>query len=258
MRAWLSLSPLTSRTLATLRGLCLMSVRNWVIVLTLLLASSASATLVDEDQDGTLRVCCLGDSNTAGIRWCEQAQRILPQLTVTNGVSSVLEPVEFINVASPGQSCVGNFNGLDDGGATQVTACATASPSGHPADVYIAAFVTNDVLTTSPLNTATDIKDCLVALKTSVSPKVFLAALGPPVISPATNFATTDSAVTAANAAITTAFGSDTVDFNTTITPCMYRVAQTTPKEMDNDGYHLNQFGQLTRAWRAVNVLLAH
>lgn len=188
--------------------------------------------LPDHDGDGTIRVACLGDSNTqAGwsnpqnppiVRWCAWAQTLAPTRVRVAGDVVATAPAAWINLGA------GGATKLDPGlpwpwGGPQAAAALKAN-----ADVVVKAMGLNDVrlFNTSP---ADMVLGCL-AIRDAVAPRPMWVVTLPQTIG---------FDVTAHNEALKTAFPGRWIDGTTGLT--------TT-----SDGVHLDGPSQATLAQRVV------
>jgi lysophospholipase L1-like esterase len=143
-----------------------------LLTATLALTCTLAGCLIDANQDGTLVVACLGDSNTwddggAGPKWCEFLQEQQPTLKVIEGGTILTEPTLTENIGIVGAAAC-------DAGMGELAIAEAMVP---PPDIVIAAFGTND-LGAEHLQPA-DIVPCYQALQAAAREPVYVA-LTPP------------------------------------------------------------------------------
>ena len=189
---------------------------------------------VDElDGDGTVRIACLGDSNTAARwgrtrnRWCELAARKSAAWSRRCG----WPPLAFKNFAAGGATVIS-----PDVSVPWAAVQGDAARVWH-ADLVVAAFGTNDlhVLHAEPSAIVLAYSDLVHRL----SPIPVLVALAPPSRDPSGALL---SSVGALNAALRIAFAADwLVDFQGNMDETLFQ-----------DAVHLNTRGQRLRALRVL------
>lgn len=202
----------------------------------LLVLVCAAGCLVDYDTDGTTRIGCAGDSNTAGVNsWCDRAQVLLPEFRVVRHPDvGVLEPVQFIKRAFIGYPACNN-------GAVDLS---TYLVETKQADVVVVALGSNDLIAFG--YTPAEMVACLEAAETYLGQRQLFVALVPPVYAPYPNVAANNALIDQTNTLIRAAFPIDrVVDFHDGFTVDLYAP----------DGLHFNEAGQQKRAERVVEAL---
>ena len=192
--------------------------------------------LRDVDQNGTLVVAVVGDSNSISFAvnaWPEQLPARLPSGGAWRGPDLVTEPFDYANFAVPSTGV------CNDGGTWGAVQLAQAQAA-H-ADVILDAF---GDLTGS--HTAAEYIACHQAVVAAAAPlKVFIATthhVCPPFEDTARN-----AVIDETNALIRASFPAQVIiDFDTGFDCAIH---------MWWDGVHLNQAGQDLRAERAVEAL---
>jgi lysophospholipase L1-like esterase len=229
-----TMAPYTSRT-ATRRGVTPSLMNQGPLLLALMLLT---ASLTDLNHDGTLKIGCAGDSNTA-LGWPKDAAALMTTATPSMGeAAGSATSVEWLNVAKPGTgACLPSMLG-DGGGVPQVRALVAAG-----ADVVIAAFGTNDVLAGLAPEA---IVACYEEMETIAGGRKFFVALAPPIYATVKDVEKSDAQITALNAALAARFGTMVVDFHDGFARDLY---------VPGDGVHLSPKGQALRARRAVERL---
>jgi lysophospholipase L1-like esterase len=209
------------------------------------LALAASSCLWDVNEDDTLVVACLGDSNTSWPwfgGYCESVAAEHPDVVV-------------LNYAVPGSRAIGGaFDGL-----AQIEWAATGDPAAGklPADVVVLAFGTNDIGHDGAI-TAEEMADRIDALKaaaTALGMPAYVASIPPRFLgratdaSPCTPNPAATPVIEAANALIRRrTWPRWLVDFHSGF---------TCPAHFAVDGVHFNQAGQDLRAARVDELLFS-
>lgn len=202
----------------------------------LLLLLCASGCLIDYDTDGTTRIGCAGDSNTAGTNsWCDRAQVLMPSFPVIKYPDiAVPEPLQFLKRAFIGYPACNN-------GAVDLS---TYLVETLDADIVIVALGSNDLIAFG--YTPAEVVACIEAAETYLGDRQLFVALVPAVYAPYPNPAAKNALIDETNTLLRAAFPVDRiVDFHDGFTVDLYA----------SDGLHFNEAGQQKRAERAVEAL---
>lgn len=220
-----------------------MRIRHRIGLVLAVVMLGSSSCIWDVNQDGTIVIACLGDSNTSYPfvgSYCETIAAAHPTITI-------------LNYAVAGTTAGG---GPPDGGVYQVARAKAGDPAKGkpPADIVVLAFGTNDISGNGAI-TASEMADRIDTLKSaaaalgmpafvaSIPPRYLARAQGAPCVP---NPASTP-VINAANALIQQrADPLWFIDFHTGFS-CLAHFAL--------DGVHINAAGQALRAERMAERL---
>jgi lysophospholipase L1-like esterase len=204
-------------------------------------ALALAGCLEDTDNDGIVRIACIGDSNTwsgwpgdGTDRWCQFLAALQP--TILTVPDLIEKPTEFLSSSEPQgytlSACYDPVLSQYYGWGVQRVAEAKT----QLADNILVALGTNDIRVLH--RTPAEIIACLQAVVAAAAPlRTFIATIPPD------HSATADPVtINQTNALIVTTFpASKVIDFSTGFGP----------EYFDADGVHLNDAGQQLRALRA-------